>query len=149
MIPLQETVLLLPNASVAEIIGYTAPEAVEDTPPWMLGYIHWRGYRLPLVSYEVMSGSGGAAPTSSKLRIAIFNGINNNADLPFYGVLTQGIPRLLRASQRVVHESEGDQQEDSSLVLAHAKVRDEAVVIPDLDEMESMLATSMVATEQA
>ena len=35
--------LLLPNASVAEVITYSLPEPVPDAPSWLYGRIRWRG----------------------------------------------------------------------------------------------------------
>ena len=43
--------LLLPNASVAEVITFSEPEPVGNAPDWMLGQIRWRGWRLPLLSF--------------------------------------------------------------------------------------------------
>src|SRR5918994_4939340 len=48
--------LLLPNASVAEVITFSAPEPVENAPAWMLVQIRWRGWRLPLVSFSRFAG---------------------------------------------------------------------------------------------
>lgn len=138
LLPLREMVLLLPNACVAEIIGYIQPEAVDDAPSWMMGYIHWRGHRLPLVSYEAMSGSE-VPPVKGKLRIAVFNSVNDASELPFYAVLTQGIPRLLQASEGVVHALE--QQEPLSMCSSQVQVHGETMLIPDLDEMEHLLTT--------
>lgn len=146
LLPLHEMVLLLPNACVAEIIGYTQPESADDTPPWMMGYIHWRGYRLPLVSFEAMSGYD-VPPVKGKLRIAVFNSVNSVSESPFYAVLTQGIPRLLQASESVVHALE--QREPSSVCSAQVQVHGETMLIPDLDEMEQMLAAMSGIGEEA
>ena len=48
--------LLLPNASVAEVITYSEPEAVENAPDWLLGRVRWRGWRLPLLSFSRLAG---------------------------------------------------------------------------------------------
>jgi len=48
--------MLLPNAAVAEIIGYQDPAAVESGPNWLLGLMSWRGISLPLISLEAIRG---------------------------------------------------------------------------------------------
>ena len=35
--------LLLPNATIAEVMSYADPEPIDDTPDWLLGRIRWRG----------------------------------------------------------------------------------------------------------
>ncbi len=37
--------VLLPNATVAEVITYSPPDPIEGAPAWMLGRIRWRGWR--------------------------------------------------------------------------------------------------------
>ena len=43
------TQLLLPNATISEVLSYSPPEPVEDAPDWLLGRLRWRGraVRLP------------------------------------------------------------------------------------------------------
>ncbi len=48
--------VLLPNATVAEVITYSPPEPVDGAPDWMLGRIRWRGWSLQLISYARMIG---------------------------------------------------------------------------------------------
>src|SRR5690606_21744407 len=43
--------LLLPNATISEVLSYADPEPVESAPGWLLGTIRWRGWRLPLVAF--------------------------------------------------------------------------------------------------
>lgn len=35
--------LLLPNATVSEVLSYADPEPIENAPDWILGSIRWRG----------------------------------------------------------------------------------------------------------
>ena len=58
--------LLLPNATVSEIITFAAPESVEDKPDWYLGALRWKGYRLPLVSFSAMAGWSSGESQSSR-----------------------------------------------------------------------------------
>jgi len=37
MIPVTGTKVLLPNATVAEVITYSVPEKIAGAPPWLLG----------------------------------------------------------------------------------------------------------------
>ncbi|MBP7625239.1 MAG: chemotaxis protein CheW, partial [Xanthomonadales bacterium] len=48
--------VLLPNANVTEILTYSMPEAIENAPDWLLGRTRWRGWRVPLISFSVLTG---------------------------------------------------------------------------------------------
>ena len=48
--------LLLPNATIAEVLSYADPEPVADAPHWLLGRIRWRGWQLPLASFSRLAG---------------------------------------------------------------------------------------------
>src|SRR3546814_9032226 len=48
--------LLLPNATISEVLSYADPEPVENAPEWLLGRIRWRGWQLPLVSFSRIAG---------------------------------------------------------------------------------------------
>jgi chemosensory pili system protein ChpC len=67
LVPVSNLRLLLPNATVAEVITYSKPEPVADAPEWLLGRIAWRGWRVPLVSFAQLTGSeaGDADPASA------------------------------------------------------------------------------------
>jgi len=98
LLPLEDRTLLLPSAAIAEVIHHKAvPEPVENAPDWLLGQIEWRGLKLPLLSFEVLSG---AALPSPKRQIAILNVTHEQASLKFYALLLQGFPhtRLLDAT---------------------------------------------------
>ena len=56
MVPVSNGRVLLPNATVAEVISYTKPEQVANAPAWLLGRLPWRGWRLPLFSFPMLTG---------------------------------------------------------------------------------------------
>src|SRR3546814_5251697 len=49
--------LLLPNASMAEIISLSDPERVPQAPGWLLGRVRWRGWRVPVVAFSRLARS--------------------------------------------------------------------------------------------
>ena len=50
MIPVTNGRVLLPNASVAEVITLSTPEKVPNAPEWLMGRINWRGWRVRMKS---------------------------------------------------------------------------------------------------
>lgn len=142
VLPLQDGQLLLPNAAVAEIIEYRTPESAPDQPEWNLGTVTWRGLEIPLVSFEAFVGQDVSAE-STRLRIAVLNTLNGNADLPFIGVVLKGIPRLLTAGADSVAPEAGESSEQG--VLARVQAGGEGALIPDIDALERSVAASRAA----
>lgn len=136
LLPLQDHLLLLPNAAVAEIIDYRDPQSLNDIPAWCLGKVTWRGLEIPLVSYEAFVG-GEASGESSRLRIAVLNTLNGNHEVPFVGVVLKGIPRLLTAASDSVSAEAGAA---TAGILAQVQAGGEAALIPDIDALERSVA---------
>jgi len=140
LIPLADMRLLLPTTCVAEIIDWQEPEAVDDTPEWLLGRLEWRGLRIPLLSFEAANGRP-RGEVSRRGRIAVLNGIGGDPELPFYALQLQGIPRLSLVDQAnigVISEPE----ESLPLVLEYAMLQEQAVLIPDQDKLEALIKSA-------
>jgi chemosensory pili system protein ChpC len=138
LIPLADRQLLLPNAVVAEVMGYQQPEAVEDKPEWFLGNMVWRGVMIPVISFESMAGGEVMTP-GTRGRIAIMNGLNGNQRLSHYGMVVQGIPSLVRVSVENVLPKAEDQTDGSALIRQAVELDLSPAYIPDLDEIERLL----------
>jgi len=118
-IPLHNEVALLPNAAIAEIIAYKEPNLIGDAPAWFLGYIDWREKRVPLVSFEAVSGKEVESAKKNS-RIAILNTLNGNPKLPYVGILSQGIPSLAIVQEHGLKEQ--DDLESGAAVGAKVKL---------------------------
>lgn len=137
MIPVANGRLLLPNATVAEVVTYSSPEIDSAAPDWLLGTITWRGWRLPLVSFSRIAGIG-REDNFANTKIAVLKALGGDPKLPFIAVLTQGFPRLAT----VTHESlvpTDDEGHRATGVLAEVLVRDDPAIIPDLAAIETMV----------
>jgi len=91
LVPVGNLRLLLPNATVAEVITQPKPEPVEGAPAWLLGRIAWRGWRVPLLSFNTLAGAG-EGDSEQSVRVAVLKALGGHADLPFIGVVTAGFP---------------------------------------------------------
>jgi chemosensory pili system protein ChpC len=137
LVPVGQLRLLLPNATVAEVITMTTPEPVEGAPDWLLGRIAWRGWRVPLVSFtQLAHAEEGDAELS--VRVAVLKALGNNPKLPFVAVVTQGFPRLTTLNAELIIPT----HDGTALppgVKAQVLVRDDVAVIPDLEWIEGEL----------
>ncbi|ARN73711.1 chemotaxis protein CheW [Oceanicoccus sagamiensis] len=130
LIPMSGKQLVLPNVSVAEIIPYIEPQADDDKPDWYLGAFNWRNTDVPLVSFEAMNGESSGGQGKDR-RIAVLNGLVDNQRLPFCGIVTEGVPRLMRIMPDEVSADEGATKGPSE--LSSVMVSGEKAVIPDVD----------------
>ncbi|MBB3227333.1 chemosensory pili system protein ChpC [Luteibacter sp. Sphag1AF] len=135
LIPSGGVRLLLPNASVAEVITLTKPEVVQDTPEWLLGRIAYRGWKLPLISFaHIVNADEEGAPAAS--RVAVLKALGNHPKLPFIAVLTQGFPRLTTLNAELLLPTH-DGNDLPFGVRAQVLVRDDTAIIPDLEALEA------------
>lgn len=129
--------VLLPNATVAEVITYSPPEPVDGAPDWMLGRIRWRGWRLPVISYARMIGSAQDEGEFGA-KVVVLKALGGNPRHSYFALLTQGFPRLVTVSQDALTQEEAGQAIEG--VLMHVRLRDEDAVIPDLAAIEARIA---------
>lgn len=134
--------VLLPNATVAEVITYSPPEPLEGAPDWMLGHIRWRGWSLPVISYARMIGSAQDEGEFGA-KVVVLKALGGDPRHSYFALLTQGFPRLVTVSQDALVRQESDMavdnepQDDS--VLMRVRLRDEDAVIPDVARIEARI----------
>lgn len=135
MVPLQGRPLLVPNLAVAEIVPFNAPVPVPGKPQWFLGQIMWRGVKVPVISVVQMRGEDEDIPPEA--RIAVFNGLSG--EVPFYGVISHGIPRLVRVRQQDIEPTDGMYTPVDDAFVA---VGGELAIIPNLAQLEALIAAT-------
>ena len=147
LVPVGNLRLLLPNATIAEVITQSTPEPVAGAPAWLLGRIAWRGWRVPLVSFTELAGTEeGDAELS--VRVAVLKALGGHPKLPFIAVLTQGFPRLTTLNAELIIPTH-DGKPLPPGVRAHVLVRDDVAMIPDLEWIEATLLELLDAAEPA
>ena len=130
--------LMLPNTTVSEIMTYAAPEAVEGKPEWFLGLIHWKGYRLPLVSFSAMAG-WTPRESVADAKIAVLKALSGEKRLPYFAILTSGFPRLVNiASDHLI-----DDPEHANEYYYSAYLDDDGVSIPNLETIEATIRDAL------
>lgn len=143
LIQVADARLLLPNATIAEVLSYAAPEPLEDAPDWLLGRIRWRGWQLPLVSFARFAGiadeQGGLGS-----KVIVLKALGGNPKRPYFALLTQGFPRLVT----VTEETLATQEESDGLpagVLARVRLNENDAMVPDLAALEQRLHAALAA----
>ncbi|MCB1560793.1 MAG: chemotaxis protein CheW [Xanthomonadales bacterium] len=141
--------LLLPNATVAEVITYAEPEPVNNAPRWLLGRVRWHGWRLPLISFSRMVGY---AEEEGELgaKVAVLKSLGDNARVPYFALLTQGFPRLttVNAEDLVAREDE-EGAEPHPAIQSAISLREDDAVIPDLEGIEAAISEALLSESEA
>ena len=135
MVPIAGRPLLVPNLALAEIVPFERPQPEGDHPAWFIGYIQWRGVKVPVISIVQLSGEEEEIPRDA--RIAVFNGVGGT--LPFYGIISHGIPRLVRVRAQDLESTDGMYTPVDDAFVA---VGGELAIIPNLLQIESMIAAA-------
>ncbi len=138
LIPLHESRLIVPRACIAEVVGFTRPSAVpEDAPDWFVGTLDWNGRQLPVVSFEAAAGQ--EMPVSSgRTRVVVFHAMAGQLQPPFFGVLTQGFPQLVRVNPDVLTPDD-EQFPANGPIICRIRMINELPLIPDLECLERMI----------
>jgi chemosensory pili system protein ChpC len=137
MVPITDAELLLPNASVAEIVAYSEPEAIDQAPDWLLGNVLWRGWQVPVISFGVLTERLEAEPVDGA-KFCVTKSLISNERMPYIGILAQGFPRLVTVTESVLTEV----PDSSSHIALAGKViiGDRDAIVPDLDRIGQLVA---------
>ena len=130
--------LLLPNASVAEVITYSDPDPVPGAPSWLLGRSRWRGWALPIVSFARLAG-WASAEAELGAKVAVLKAVGGNPAMPYFAVLTQGFPRLVTVAAAALQQTSGDRSPLPPGVYSQVLFNDDEAVVPDLLAVEGKL----------
>lgn len=145
LIPISGGRLLLPNATVSEVITLSTPEPVADTPDWLLGRVGWRGWRLPLVAFSKMAGLPEPEGMLNS-RVTVLKVFGGNPRMPYVAMVTQGFPRLTTIrDDSLVPASDGEALPAG--IHLRVQVRDDEAIIPDLGYIEREVARALEDAE--
>ena len=145
LVPLDGCKLLLPNMSIAEVIGFREPDLYPQAPDWLLGEIQWHGRKFPLVSFEQALGTLTSGP-GPRARIVVCHTLGEDSrGLPYIGMVAKAIPRLIGLVPASISPNI-TASEASPLVLRQVYVAGQEAIIPDLDALEEMIIQSLTLT---
>lgn len=135
LLPTTGRQLLLPNVTVAEVVvDNEIVAAPSGSPEWRVGAVSWRGQMVPVIAFE---GLNGQAVPRAPSQIAILSGISAQRDLPFYGIVIQGTPRLAKVKIAQLEDLEG--ASTGPVEFLQVRYAGDLAVIPDLDALEAQL----------
>ncbi|EDY87049.1 putative CheW protein [gamma proteobacterium HTCC5015] len=131
-----EQYLVVPNSVIAEVVANRGDLLVMGAREGLIGKIQWRGYSVPLVSYE--AAIGVAIPTYRQdSRIAILFTESGDSTMPYLAFSIQGLPEIKDLQETDLISREG---EEHQLVASHVQVGDDMDgFVPNLTALETFV----------
>lgn len=136
--------LLLPNATISEVLSYADPEPVANAPDWLLGRLRWRGWRLPLVAFAPLAGMG-AERGGLGSKVIILKALSGDALVPYFALLIKGFPRLVTISRASLIDDTDLGEALPAGVLARVRLNDSQAYVPDVDGIEASIKLALTA----
>jgi chemosensory pili system protein ChpC len=134
--------LLLPNATIAEVLSFAQPEALENAPDWLLGRIRWRGWQLPLVAFARLSGiaeeQGGLGS-----KVVVLKALGGDSRQPYFAILTQGFPRLVTVAYDALVAGNTEAALLPPGVQARVTLNEDEALVPDLEQVEQLIGAAL------
>lgn len=137
LVPVADAELLIPNATIAEIVAYSTPEPIDQAPDWLLGNVIWHGWQVPVVAFRVLTEALETEPVVGA-KICVTKSLVTNERMPYIGILAQGFPRLVTITETGLTEVP-----DSGKHIAEAGraiIGDREALVPDLDRLGQLVA---------
>lgn len=141
LLPISDYNLLLPGTMLAEVASYVEPAPLAghaDEASWVLGMVPWRGQRVPLVALESLMFNHPGQP-GSRARIAVIKAVGNRRGMPYIGVMTQQIPRLITVHPDTIEALDDSDLGDYPAIQAQVLVTGEPALVPDIEYLEGEL----------
>lgn len=133
--------LLMPNASVAEIVPIKNIINVANKPGWMLGYLDWRGHSVPLVSFEAMGNVRMPSLATGAVKAAILFSIGEDSDFPFLSILMQDAPTVVNVKEEDIISNKEK--------ITHPAIEDKVIMadgtysVVNIEKLESIVKQVM------
>lgn len=143
LIQVADARLLLPNATIAEVLSFAAPDPVAEAPAWLLGRIRWRGWQLPLLSFSRFAGIA-AEEGGLGSKVIVLKALGGDAKHPYFAMLTQGFPRLVTVTEAALATVDDDGELPAG-VLARVRLGENDAIVPDLAALEDELTMVLAA----
>ncbi|MDR1075890.1 MAG: chemotaxis protein CheW [Xanthomonadaceae bacterium] len=135
--------LLLPNATITEVLAAVPVQPIEGTPSWLIGEIDWQGWKVPLISFAALSGLPGSGKSEHD-KIVVLKALGGNERLPYFALQTGVFPQLISVPRDglLADAAEGDVP---PMVRVRVLLGSSSILLPDLDMIEKQLNDALNA----
>ena len=144
ILTLKNELVVVPNASVAEIVSVSGVHEVKDAPQWVLGKTRWRGVEVPVVSYEAAGGEDAQA-VNVNTQVAVMYSASEEGDksYPFIGLAMHGVPHVSTFSREQIRIDDQASAEHP-MIAQKVRLNGASASILDIYAIEEMLQQAAV-----
>lgn len=133
LIPTQHTSLLVPSATIAEVINPVNLIRQPYSPAWCVGLIGWRAHAVPIISLEILEGKPAPTP-GPRSKYVIFFPFPGCNPWEFFGILSSAEPQ----PHTIVDTSEMRTETPKLPYAASAlNMNNNIAVIPDMAKLKA------------
>lgn len=133
-IPTRAGALLVPSATIAEVVNVSTMVPLPLSPAWVLGVVGWRSLAVTVVSFEALLGQAAAAPAPASKAI-VFYPVAGRPQTEFYAILSSAEPRPQALDSSAVALTPNELPK-TPYVAAGLKLNGQSFWIPNLDELK-------------
>ncbi|MFT4197710.1 MAG: chemotaxis protein CheW [Pseudoxanthomonas sp.] len=133
--------VLLPNATVAEVLARVPVEPVADAPAWLPGTIDWHGWRVPLVSLPNLGG-GEHEQVLAGSKMVVLKTLTGGESMPYMALLTQSFPRLVSVPRDGLLADASEEALPAGVQM-RVLLGEESAMLPDLEAIEAQVAQAL------
>ena len=133
--------VIVPSASVAEMISVQGAMKVSNMPNWYVAKMRWHGVDVPLVSFEAAAGEEAKVVNQNTQIAMIYTASEDESRYPYFGLVVSGVPHITQFSRdQIVTDPESVlEAHGHPMVVQKARINGAAVSILDINEIESMI----------
>lgn len=133
--------LLLPNATVAEVLARVPVEPIEGTPDWLAGQIDWHGWTVPLVAFARFAGLGEELAGRNN-RVIVLKGMGGDEAVPYLALQTASFPQLVSVPRDSLL-ADASEEDLPRGVQMRVLLGDQGALLPDLEGIERMVGEAL------
>ncbi|WP_411834203.1 chemotaxis protein CheW [Pseudoxanthomonas mexicana] len=141
LVQVGEDRLLLPNATVAEVLSRAPVQPIEGTPDWLPGRIDWHGWQVPLVAFANLTGQGRDVVAHNS-KIIVLKALGGSGKMPYFALLTASFPRLVSVPRDGLL-ADATEEELPVGVQMRVLLGEEGALLPDLERVEAMIGEAL------
>ena len=140
LVSLTSDTLLLPNAAVAEVV---TAESLEPPPPgapaWFAGKATYNNRQLSVVRFETLNGSTPGDDTK-RTRLAVIQPLTGQLRTGQYAIVCQGYPHLVTLNRTALKKEALVSTDNEDMVLTRVSIANTNALVPNLEQIEKLLA---------
>src|SRR4051794_2276275 len=91
-IPTRVGLLLVPSATIAEVVNISTLTPVPLAPEWLVGVIGWRTLAVPVASIEALFGKP-VVPPGPTSKAVVFYPLSGRPHWEYFAILSSSEPR--------------------------------------------------------